>query len=169
VLGGTGWASLAAPAAQASTAPCTVADQATHASYTSLQDAEAAASPGDTLSVTGTCTGTTEITKNLTITGRATLDGNQENRVLIFDSGVTVTISSLTITGGRDALSGGGIFNNGGTVTLTGGSTINGNTASSGGGIDNGGGTVTLTGGSRVTGNKPDNCAPPGSVSGCSG
>ena len=66
VLGGTGWASLAAPAAQASTAPCMVVDE-TQASYTSLQAAEVAASPGDTLSATGTCTGTgtTEITQNL--------------------------------------------------------------------------------------------------------
>ena len=65
VLGGTGWASLAAPAAQASTAPCMVVDDETQASYTSLQAAEVAASPGDTLSATGTCTGTTEITQNL--------------------------------------------------------------------------------------------------------
>ena len=65
VLGGTGWASLAAPASQASTAPCMVLDDETQASYTSLQAAEVAASPGDTLSATGTCTGTTEITQNL--------------------------------------------------------------------------------------------------------
>jgi hypothetical protein len=65
VLGGTGWASLAAPAAQASTAPCMVVDDEAQASYTSLQAAEVAASPGDTLSATGTCTGTTEITQNL--------------------------------------------------------------------------------------------------------
>jgi hypothetical protein len=65
VLGGTGWASLAAPAAQASTAPRMVVDDETQASYTSLQAAEVAASPGDTLSATGTCTGTTEITQNL--------------------------------------------------------------------------------------------------------
>ena len=65
VLGGTGWASLAAAAAQASTAPCMVVDDEIQASYTSLQAAEVAASPGDTLSATGTCTGTTEITQNL--------------------------------------------------------------------------------------------------------
>ena len=255
VLGGTGWASLAAPAAQAGTAPCMVTDQETHASYTSLQAAQNAASPGDTLSATGTCTGTTEITKNLTITGGATLDGDQAGSVLTIE-GVTVTITGgITITGGNASF-GGGIYNDGGSVTLTGGSTINGNTASeSGGGIfntgsvtlndgshisgntaadgggiyndfgtvtlnggstingntasedgggifnnfgtvtltggshitgntaslntavlgpDGGGifnflGTVTLTGGSHITGNKPDNCAPPGSVPGCSG
>ena len=61
VLGGTGWASLAAPAAQASTAPRMVVDDETQASYTSLQAAEVAASPGDTLLATGT----TEITQNL--------------------------------------------------------------------------------------------------------
>jgi|GEM_PF-1087505 len=65
VLAGMGWASLAAPAAQASTARCMVVDDETQASCTSLQAAEVAASPGDTLSATGTCTGTTEITQNL--------------------------------------------------------------------------------------------------------
>ena len=42
-------------------------DDETQASYTSLHAAEVAASPGDTLSATGTCTGTgtTEITQNL--------------------------------------------------------------------------------------------------------
>lgn len=65
VLGGAGWASLAAPAAQASTAPCMVVDDETQASYTGLQAAEVAASPGATLSAAGTCTGTTEITQNL--------------------------------------------------------------------------------------------------------
>src|ERR1700693_110900 len=67
VLGGTAWASLAAPASQASTALCMVLDEETQASYTSLQAVEVAASPGDTVSATGTCTGTgtTEITQNL--------------------------------------------------------------------------------------------------------
>ena len=89
--------------------------------------------------------------------------------MLTIDSGVTVTISSLTITGGS-SFEGAGI-DNGGSVTLTGGSHISGNTAGGdGGGIYNfGGTTVTLTGGSHISGNEPDNCAPPGSVPGCSG
>jgi hypothetical protein len=74
-----------------------VVDQETQASYTSLQAAEVAASPGDTLSAIGTCTGTTVITKNLTITGGATLDGGHAGSVLTIEPGVTLTISSLTI------------------------------------------------------------------------
>jgi hypothetical protein len=129
---GTGWASPAVPATRAGTAPCTVTDQETYASYTSLQAAQGAASPGDTLSATGT----TEITKNLTITGGATLDGNHEGSALFIDFGVTATISSLTITGGNSGY-GGGIFNDG-SLTLTGGSHITGNTAGHhGGGICN--------------------------------
>ena len=126
VVGGTGWASLAAPAAQAATAPCMIVDQQIDASYTSVQVAENAAKAGDTLSATGTCNGTTEITKNLTITGGATLDGDQAGSVLTIDSGVTVTISSFTITGGTGsfpnfqvAAEGGGIYiYGGGYVTL---------------------------------------------------
>ncbi len=79
--------------------PCMIVDQQTQASYTSLQVAENAAKAGDTLSATGTCDGTTEITKNLTITCGATLDGDEAGSVLTIDSGVTVTISSFTITG----------------------------------------------------------------------
>ncbi len=44
------------------------------------------------------------------------------------------------------------------------------NTASSGGGIYAGlPGSVTLAGSSSVTGNTPDNCAPPGTITGCTG
>ncbi len=132
-----------------------ITDQETHASYTSLQAAEIAASPGDTLSATGTCTGTTSITKNLTITGGATLDGDQEGSVLTIDYGVTVTISSLTITGGSADV-GGGILNFG-SVTVTGGSQITGNTARvDAGGIYNALGSVTLNGGSYISGNTAD-------------
>jgi hypothetical protein len=48
------------------------------------------------------------------------------------------------------------------------GSTITGNTAGAGGGIYLDSGTVTLQD-STVSGNVPDNCAPPGSVTGCTG
>lgn len=49
------------------------------------------------------------------------------------------------------------------------GSKITGNSASGGGGgIINMGGTVTLKG-TKVTGNVPDNCEPPGTITGCTG
>jgi hypothetical protein len=121
VLGGVLWAPLAAPAAQAETTFCLIIDRTAHTSHASLQDAVNAAAAGDTLWVRGTCTGTTEISKDLTITGlrAATLDGNQGGTVLTITSGATVTINRLTITGGYANTSvrpGGGIYNDG---TLT--------------------------------------------------
>jgi hypothetical protein len=47
-------------------------------------------------------------------------------------------------------------------------SQVTGNTAAHGGGIFNSGGTVTLAA-TSVTGNNPDNCEPPGTISGCTG
>lgn len=159
VLGSGIW--LAAPAAQAATSHCLIINAATDTSYTSLQAAQDAASTGATLRVRGTCTGSTEITKNLTLTGQQpagfttpTLNGGGQGSVLTIDSGVAVTINTLTITGGS-AGSGGGIRNFG-TVTVNGAS-ITGNNASGanapggGGGINNNG-TVTLNN-SSVTGN----------------
>jgi hypothetical protein len=55
----------------------------------------------------------------------------------------------------------------GGPVTLN-HSQVTGNTAAHGGGIFNFGGTVTLAK-TSVTGNNPDNCEPPGSITGCVG
>jgi hypothetical protein len=73
---------------------------------------------------------------------------------------------------------GGGIANGvplpGGPIPIVGGpvtlnhSQVTGNTAARGGGIFNFGGTVTLSA-TSVTGNNPDNCAPPGTVPGCTG
>jgi hypothetical protein len=112
------------------------------------------ASSGDTLVVSGTCStatarSTVTIDKDLTISGGTdggTLDGGGNGSVLTIDSGVTVTITNLTITNGYGV--GGGIQNNLGTLTLN-SSTISGNTSTSGGGgILNYLGTVTLDGGS---------------------
>ena len=56
----------------------------------------------------------------------------------------------------------------GGALTLN-RSKVTGNTAGiHGGGIFKNGGPVTLTA-STVTRNTPDNCAPPGSITGCTG
>jgi nitrous oxidase accessory protein NosD len=153
-MAGTGLAAVA-PAASAASTACLVADTNADHSYTSLQDAVDAAAPGDTLFVKGTCTGTTTISKNLTISGQsasgtktATLKGGRQGSVLtINNSGGSVTLNTLIITNGG-ALLGGGILN-GGTVTLN-GSTITGNTTSGDGGGILSRGTVIMSGTSTV-------------------
>lgn len=94
----------------------------------------------------------------LTIQGSGqTIDANHLSRVL-YAKAATLTVSSLTLTGGS-ATVGGGIYANNSTVTLT-YSAVSGNSASlRGGGVDaNNGSTVTLTnstfsGNSSTTGN----------------
>ncbi len=79
-----------------------------------------------------------------TITGPAagvTVNGGGASRVFQVDSGVTASISALTITGGNSASLGGGLYNLG-TTTLT-NCTITGNSARNGGGLNNHG-TATL-------------------------
>jgi hypothetical protein len=75
-----------------------------------------------------------------------------------------------TIEGNSAGANGGGIYNatDGRVVHIR--TLIRRNTAATGGGIHNAGilGRVTLSG-SAVTANTPNNCAPPGSVSGCVG
>ncbi len=83
-----------------------------------------------------------------TITGPAaalTVSGggpSSDFRVFVVNSGVTASMSGLTITDGNTIGWGGGMFNDG-TATLT-NSTISGNSASVGGGLYNAG-TATLT------------------------
>jgi hypothetical protein len=119
-------------------------DGDSHTYYGTLADAVGAAASGDTIDVTGSCVGTTEIAKDLTITGlqpdgygTPTLDGGQIDRVLKIDTGANVTINTLTITGGKlpfpdpntpnIRMFGGGVLN-GGTLTLH-DTTISGNQA----------------------------------------
>jgi hypothetical protein len=78
----------------------------------------------------------------------------------------TATIIGSSVTGNSTSGSGGGIANQG-DLTMTGSRVLH-NTAAVGGGIANLGGTVTLTG-TRVAGNIPDNCEPPGTITGCVG
>ena len=82
-----------------------------------------------------------------TITGPAagvTVSGGGLSRVFQVDSGVTASISGLTITGGTTTGNGGGILNEG-MLTIE-DSTIQDNSASSyGGGVFNENGTVTIT------------------------
>lgn len=160
VLAVLAWAPTAAAAAPP--LKCLIVNNALNASYSSLQAAQDAAAAEATLWVRGRCFGTTTITKDLTLTGQQprgftspTLDGASQNFVLTINSGVAVTINTLTITDGNNpAFGGGGIDNVGGTVTLN-DSTITGNTTFSGrgGGISNDGGLVTLNGSSSVSGN----------------
>lgn len=132
---------------------CLVTDTSSNQGYTTLQDAVNAAAAGDTLTVEGTCTGTTTIGQDLTVTGQPasgyptpTLNGNHSGTVLTIDSGATVTVNALTITGGlASGCCGGGIWSNS-TVTLN-NDTVTGNTTTSGtggGGIGNLGGSLTL-------------------------
>jgi hypothetical protein len=80
--------------------------------------------------------------------GGVTISGNNASRVFQVDSGVTASISGLTITGGSTSGNGAGLYNSGGTLTLT-DCTISGNSSTGslaqGGGINNQGGTVALT------------------------
>jgi predicted outer membrane repeat protein len=84
-----------------------------------------------------------------TITGpganELSVSGNQKSTVFSVETGVTATLSGLTIAGGSTAQLGGGLYN-GGTVTLS-GCTISGNSALAGGGVENtSSGTMTLAG-----------------------
>ena len=90
----------------------------------------------------------------------------------------TLTLNNSVVKNNTAGGDGGGIANGiplpgpmpliGGALTLN-HSKVTGNTAGIlGGGIFNNGGPVTLTA-SSVTRNTPDNCAPPGTISGCTG
>ena len=73
-----------------------------------------------------------------------TVSGGGNSQVFQVDTGVTASISGMTITGGSTSGNGGGVYNNGGTTTLT-GCAINGNSANNGGGVGStAGGTTTL-------------------------
>ena len=79
----------------------------------------------------------------------------------------TATITGSSVSGNSAGGPGGGVVNFG-RLAMT-GSRVLDNTAAAGGGIANQeGGTVTLTG-TRVAGNTPDNCEPPGTITGCTG
>ncbi len=142
---------------RAAAAPlCQVVNTASKAiTYTTLQDAVNAATAGDTLKVTGTCTGSTTIAVNLTIEGDndpilgiPTLVGSGSGTVVTIQSTATVTIRSLVITGGVDTTGGG--IHNAGMLTIN-HSTVENSKATSGGGIYSSG-TLTLDN-STVTNN----------------
>ncbi len=142
----------------------TAANNNTASGATVGECAAGSSSGSDTISfsVTGTISLTSalaDITSDMTINGpganlltvqRSTAGGTPNFGIFVVQSGVTATISRLTIAGGNVSGSSGGIANSG-TLTLVDG-TVRGNTASlDGGGIGNVG-TLTLTN-STVCGN----------------
>jgi nitrous oxidase accessory protein NosD len=91
----------------------------------------------------------------------------------IFNILDSATLQNSTVSGNTAALVGGGINNNAGTTTLndsivTHNTAVSGESGSFGGGIFTFSGTVPLNN-STVSGNLPDNCDPPGNVTGCTG
>ena len=134
-------------------ATLTVTDLSDSTSDTgSLRYLIAHSNSGDTINfqagLTGTITltnGTLSISQDLTIQGPGasslTISGNNASTVFTVNSG-TVTLDSLTITGGSDANFGGGITNLG-TLTVS-NCTLSGNFGTQGGGIVNGG-TLTVS------------------------
>jgi nitrous oxidase accessory protein NosD len=159
---------IGATATATTAAVCRVSNLAAHREYNTLQAAVNAASPGDTLKVSGTCQGDTTISESLTIvgdsgsrSGPATLDGDNSEQspgtVVTVTAGFTVAMRGLTVEGGNilDHGSGnaGGILNEG-SLTIT-HSSVTGNGATFGGGIVHDGSLMleasTLTG-NRATG-----------------
>ncbi len=129
----------------------------------SLRDAITNAAAGDTvnfaqdctdtntITLTGSLTPTVNVTIDATVGNRTvTMGGNNAVQLFIVNSGVTLGLRGLTLTGGNVGNVGNGgrnraIFNSG-TVTIT-GSTFSGNFAGAGGAIyNNGSGTLTVTG-----------------------
>lgn len=164
-------------------ATLTVADS-TLAGNTAFLAGGAMVNPGGTVSL-----------KNVTVTGNHSLGITPGVGIGGIGNGGTMIVSDSTVTDNHAPSNGGGIFNNLNGVLTVSNSTVSGNSAGGLGGgiftrgisvaltdstvsnntagIDGGGiyvstGTVTLQN-TTITGNVPDNCAPPGSVSGCSG
>ena len=98
-----------------------------------------------TITLAGTELLLTNTSGATTITGPAagvTVSGGGTSRVFEINSGVTVSMSGLTISGGH-AQSGGGVHNLGGTLTMN-DCTISNNTSTFGGGGLGGIGTLTM-------------------------
>lgn len=152
LLAGNGLALSSVAAAGAGPAGITVNCPADN-----LQDAINAAAAGSTLLVTGTCTGSFYINKNLTLSGPATLDGGgvptTYGAALNVMAG-TVVLNNVVIQHGVGIDNFGGGLWNGGQLTLN-HSTVAHNTAYTVGGIFNTG-QLTLNG-SRVSNNTATN------------
>jgi predicted outer membrane repeat protein len=175
VMVGTAGLALAAPAAAS---PLNLVD--CNASHNALQPAINAATQGETLLVTGTCTGPFTISSNLTLDGigQAVLDGNQLGHTVTVGSGARVILYNLSITNGTGGISnqgtltvvdsavsgnttsnapGGGINNAVGATLELSDSTVSDNFSQGAGGGINNNGVITVRG-SRLFGNSGDNC-----------
>ncbi len=130
----------AAPASAA--AACSVRNGT--AAFSSLQAAVDAASPDARLVISGTCRGSTVVTRNLTLAGstfgvnRPVLTGGGTVRVLRVEPEATVTLTDLIIRDGNAAAgSGGGGIQNVGTLTAIRVLVTRNRTTGAGGGILN--------------------------------
>ncbi|MFL5327604.1 MAG: choice-of-anchor Q domain-containing protein [Gemmataceae bacterium] len=101
-----------------------------------------------TITLAGTQMVLTDASGTTTITGPGmnlvTINGNNLSRVFQVNSGVTVAMTGMTISGGKNSGDGGGVYNVG-TLTLS-NSKVSGNTATNIGGGIYSAGTLTLTG-----------------------
>jgi Calx-beta domain-containing protein/cadherin-like protein/Big-like domain-containing protein/uncharacterized protein DUF4214 len=105
-------------------------------------------------------TGELAINKSLAITApganQLTISGNNASRVFTVGSGLTVSISGLTVSGGNGLGTmsgfGGGVLNLGGTLAVNNSAISDNSIAGSGGGIFNNAGVMTITN-STISGN----------------
>ena len=137
--------------ARAAAAACQAWDTTSGAPPTDLTSALAAAAPGDTIAVSGVCSGHWELSKDVTLVRRsspsvAVLVGDATNPVLLVDPGVTSTITGLTVKQGQP-----GSMDRG-TLTLKGNTVIRDN-AGTWGGVYVSNGTLHVTGSTLITAN----------------
>ena len=110
----------------AAAAPASAATTTVNCPSGDLQSAINAAAAGTNVYVTGTCTGTFTIPKNLTLIGPAILDGGGNGPVVTVPGGVIAKLSALTVQNGNTPLAGtgfgtvgGGGISNAGNLTLS--------------------------------------------------
>jgi hypothetical protein len=124
----------------------------------SLRQAVLNASSGDTINFDSSLngqtitltSGTIFIGASITISGpgssNLTVSGNNALEIFVIDSGQTVTISGLSLTGAKTTFSGGAIENQGGAVTVSDCNIYNNTvTGGSGGGVFSNAGSITIT------------------------
>jgi hypothetical protein len=120
VVAGTAAAAVGVVATPAGAAACRVTNGS--AAFGSLQAAVDAATAGDRLVISGTCTGSTDVTKDLTLAGsapgpdRPVLSGGGTVRPLTIEPQATVTLTDVIIRNGSSATGGGGGVQNVGSL-----------------------------------------------------
>jgi hypothetical protein len=152
---------LPAPAVRAAT-PLHVTSCADDGGAATLRGMIGAAAAGDTIVFDQDCMitltqGTLSLTQNMTIDGTGhtvIVDGGGGVQVFLVNSGVTASLSTLTIQHGNEVPFLGGGIENDGTLTVT-NSTVAGNSALFGGGGIENTGTLTVIN-STITGNNTD-------------